>query len=332
MPTRLLREGILDSERVCSLTFPAEVFYRRLMSAVDDFGRFDGRTSVLRSRLYPLQTDKVREADIERWIAECVKSGLIALYSVSGKAYILFRNLGAPRAKASKYPDPPPAVAKLHLQTDENICEQTKASAPYLYSGADSDSDSELATAEPPPDSQDPVVDPPKKDKRPPRGRSDPNPHRESMDAFSARWKAKYGSVYPIDHGKHGAFLKWMLEQVAGDPVRLAAVFDRFLADDHSFYAADSRHDFAKLRQHFPRWFVEGTPNANRNAAGGGRDHFRSDADTSAGKYTRESYDRRAAERAAAAGKPAAVDPPDGPRPAEPSPGESGEPEHQIPF
>src|SRR5690348_16892457 len=106
MPARLLREGILDSDAVNSLTAMEEVFYRRLMSVVDDFGRFDGRESVLRSRLYPLQVSSVREADISRWIAACEKAGLIALYVVDGKQYILFHKLGAPRAKTSKYPAP----------------------------------------------------------------------------------------------------------------------------------------------------------------------------------------------------------------------------------
>lgn len=154
MPMRLLRDGILDSERVCSLSYPAEVFYRRLMSAVDDFGRFDGRATVLRSRLYPLQIDKVREADISRWIAECEKAGLIALYSVSGKQYILFHNLGSPRAKESKYPAPPQDKATqkapesicehlkasesicAHVKADESRCEQTLSDAPYSYSSA----------------------------------------------------------------------------------------------------------------------------------------------------------------------------------------------------
>ena len=162
MPTRLLREGILDSDSVCSLSFPAEVFYRRLMSVVDDFGRFDGRPAVLKSRLYPLQGDKVREADIPRWIAECEKAGLIVLYTVAAKPYILFRKLGVPRAKDSKWPSPPEGLEKLDtsggevpgesLFTDENICAQTQtdenrrtqtlADAPYSDSGSDTSSDS----------------------------------------------------------------------------------------------------------------------------------------------------------------------------------------------
>ena len=104
MPSRLLREGILDSEAVNRLAAPEEVFYRRLMSVVDDFGRFDGRPQVLRSRLYPLRIDAVREADITRWIAACEKAGLIALYHHDGKPYILFGKLGSPRNAKSKYP------------------------------------------------------------------------------------------------------------------------------------------------------------------------------------------------------------------------------------
>lgn len=142
MPSRLLREGILDSEAVNSLTPPEEVFYRRLMSVVDDFGRFDGRPSVLRSRLYPLKIDDVREADISRWIAAAVKAGLIALYSHDSKPYILFGKLGSPRNAKSKFPDPPPDVQRaienscFQLKTDANDCTQLKTSVPGSGSGS----------------------------------------------------------------------------------------------------------------------------------------------------------------------------------------------------
>ena len=36
MPTRILRDGILTSERVNLLDWEAEVFYRRLLSVGDD--------------------------------------------------------------------------------------------------------------------------------------------------------------------------------------------------------------------------------------------------------------------------------------------------------
>jgi hypothetical protein len=118
------------------------VFYRRLMSVVDDFGRFDGRATVLRCRLYPLKIDTIREADITRWLAECEKAGLIALYEVDSKPYILFHKLGPARAKESKFPAPPKAAVSvcLQTQTDESRRLQTRADVPYSVSGSDSGS------------------------------------------------------------------------------------------------------------------------------------------------------------------------------------------------
>lgn len=106
MPSRILREGILTSDRVNALSPPAEVFYRRLMSVVDDYGRFDGRPGLLRVSCFPLRVDTVREADISRWIAECVKAGVIALYAVDGKAYLEMQDFKQQVRAKSKYPSP----------------------------------------------------------------------------------------------------------------------------------------------------------------------------------------------------------------------------------
>lgn len=106
MPSRILREGILTSDRIDSLSPPAEVFYRRLMSVVDDYGRFDGRPGLLRVSCFPLRVDTVREADISRWIAECVKAGVIALYAVDGKRYLEMQDFKQQVRAKSKYPPP----------------------------------------------------------------------------------------------------------------------------------------------------------------------------------------------------------------------------------
>ena len=154
MPSRLLREGILDSTAVNELSFPAEVFYRRLMSVVDDYGRFDGRPAILRGRLFALKIDSVREADITRWIAECVKAGLLALYTVDAKPYILFTKLGSPRAKESKYPPPPSEPDPqpdqhtsvngcAQMKTDANGCAQPQTDAPGSGSGSGSGTSSD---------------------------------------------------------------------------------------------------------------------------------------------------------------------------------------------
>ena len=48
MPNRILREGILTSERIERLDWAEEVFYRRVMSVVDDYGRYYARPALLR--------------------------------------------------------------------------------------------------------------------------------------------------------------------------------------------------------------------------------------------------------------------------------------------
>lgn len=129
MPQRIVRDSILTSERVDQLDHSAEVFYRRLMSVVDDFGRYDARPSILRAACYPLRIDKVREADISRWIAACVKAGLIVLYEVAGKPYLELLNLqDRRRAKHSKYP-PPPADSRQHMPAYDSTCQHMRPEA-----------------------------------------------------------------------------------------------------------------------------------------------------------------------------------------------------------
>lgn len=120
MPTRLLREGILTSDRVDQLDYPAEVFYRRLMGKVDDHGLYDARLSVLRSSLYPLRVDRVREADISRWIAACVKAGLIVLYEAGVKPYLKMLDTKWAARSEAKHPLPPANSCK-QLQTDVSL-------------------------------------------------------------------------------------------------------------------------------------------------------------------------------------------------------------------
>ncbi|HZQ47938.1 MAG TPA: hypothetical protein VFC07_13050 [Verrucomicrobiae bacterium] len=92
MPTRVIREGILDSERVNQLTPLAELFYRRLMNVVDDFGRFSASPALLRSHCYPLRTDRIHEQEIAEWLTECESAGLLTFYTVAGKRYLEYMN------------------------------------------------------------------------------------------------------------------------------------------------------------------------------------------------------------------------------------------------
>ncbi len=107
MPNRIVREGILTSERINALSPNAELFYRRLMSVVDDFGRFSANPTLLRATCYPLKLDSVKEDSIKKHLTECADAGLIVLYTVEAKMFLELQDFRQQmRAKESKYPPP----------------------------------------------------------------------------------------------------------------------------------------------------------------------------------------------------------------------------------
>lgn len=108
MPNRILREGILTSDRVERLNWAEEVFYRRVMSVVDDFGRYYARPALLRAACYPLLLSKVSDADIQKWLDACVLVHLLSVYQIGDKAYLQMHDFRQQmRAKESKFPQLP---------------------------------------------------------------------------------------------------------------------------------------------------------------------------------------------------------------------------------
>lgn len=120
MPTRLIRDGILTSFQVNRLSQGAELFYRRLMSVVDDYGRMEAHPAILLAKCYPLQSGRVTIQDVEKWLSECgelpsddggLRSSdgdplpLVSQYEVKRKKYIQINNF-CQRERSEKYPRP----------------------------------------------------------------------------------------------------------------------------------------------------------------------------------------------------------------------------------
>lgn len=137
MPDRILRAGILTSDKVNQISFGAEVFYRRLMSVVDDYGRYDGRMAILRAMLYPLKMERAPESEVVKWLGECSKSGLIVVYQSGGKTFIEICNFNQRlRAKTSKWPQP----ADIRQSYDGHLL----SNAPYSDTEAEAETDTEI--------------------------------------------------------------------------------------------------------------------------------------------------------------------------------------------
>jgi len=99
----------LTSYRINKLGGEAELFYRRLISAVDDFGRYLGSPTALRVATFPLKISQFTDEQVAVWIADCERAELVETYSVEGVEYIEIKEFGQRLREGakSKYPAPP---------------------------------------------------------------------------------------------------------------------------------------------------------------------------------------------------------------------------------
>lgn len=104
--SRMIREGFLDSEKVAALSWRTECFFHRLLLVADDYGLFDARPTVLRTRLFPLHLDKVSNQDIQDCLHETEAAGLVRAYCVGDKDYVQIINFGQRRQSKPKFPLP----------------------------------------------------------------------------------------------------------------------------------------------------------------------------------------------------------------------------------
>lgn len=130
MPNRVIREGILESRAVNSLSEGAELFYRHLMSVVDDYGRIEYDPDVLLIRCFPrrLATWTVKRlTDACQETVTCLTDDgqpLVVCYRdpASGKRYLQINNFNQRlRLMKAKCPDPGGKMAVTCLTDDGHM-------------------------------------------------------------------------------------------------------------------------------------------------------------------------------------------------------------------
>lgn len=109
MPNRIIRDGILESEKFDNVAPLSQLFYRCLMSVVDDFGRYSADIPVLLSRCFPRRPSWADEGLVTLALSECSQAGLLILYVVDGRNYLEMLAFGQRlrENQRSKFPDPP---------------------------------------------------------------------------------------------------------------------------------------------------------------------------------------------------------------------------------
>jgi hypothetical protein len=142
MPNRYIRASAIESESVNALTPAGEVFFRRLLNRVDDFGRFHGNAALLRASLFPLQLDRVTEAEVLACVKQCEQHGLLFTYEDGGKQYVVINKWEQGRANSSTYPQPDANTLK-RMKTFVFKRVRMKTKTPDSDSDSDSDTDSD---------------------------------------------------------------------------------------------------------------------------------------------------------------------------------------------
>jgi hypothetical protein len=108
IPDRIIKESCCISETLQKLTDFEERFWWRLTVNCDDYGRFDARPAVLKSRLFPLADSKTLK-DMMKALKSLASVGLIEIYEVDGKSFlqvVKWEKHQRIRAKRSKFPSP----------------------------------------------------------------------------------------------------------------------------------------------------------------------------------------------------------------------------------
>lgn len=110
MPQRFLRPGLTSSRSFNSVDFFSQTLFVRLITLVDDYGRYDAHTKLLCSHAFPLS-----EITCEQMLSACEQlqqAGLVFFFRKNGKEYL----------QLSKWIEKPRSASKYEAFTDD--CEQ----------------------------------------------------------------------------------------------------------------------------------------------------------------------------------------------------------------
>lgn len=138
MPNRIIKESICTSDSVDALTWFEEVLFYRLIVNCDDYGRFDGRPSIIKNRLFPLKENLTVKA-VSAAINKLASVGLVILYEFEGKPYLYLPTWNCHqnvRAKRSKYPAPNDGqkLDAISMNASASKCEHVYADVPVIQS------------------------------------------------------------------------------------------------------------------------------------------------------------------------------------------------------
>jgi hypothetical protein len=128
MPQRLLRPGIRQSKRWSRVGYLEQTLYIRLLTLVDDYGRYEADPELIRSEAFPYgdpSGNAIPVPTIDSGLLSLVRNDLIFLYETDAKRYLQLTRWKERVRSDSKFPDPSNCV----LLTFDSNCRQMIASS-----------------------------------------------------------------------------------------------------------------------------------------------------------------------------------------------------------
>ncbi len=110
MPQRILRPGLTTSKRFNRCSWPAQSLYARLLTLVDDYGRFEADPQLVDSYAFPFggpDGQMLTSADICEQMRALADKKLLVLYEIDGKQYLQLTAWKERIRSESKCPAPP---------------------------------------------------------------------------------------------------------------------------------------------------------------------------------------------------------------------------------
>ena len=133
MPSRVIRGEIITSKSLSRVSELAELVFYKLLSTVDDYGRYDGDAEILAAHLYPRRravTTEMMESRLQELVsADGPGQGPIRFYWSRGKRYLHLPRWEKHRGKSrrgsqSRWPEPP--------KTDDSEAETQSTASPEI--------------------------------------------------------------------------------------------------------------------------------------------------------------------------------------------------------
>ena len=211
MPNRIIREGILDSREINALPEAAEILYRRLMSIVDDYGRYEADPELIRARCFARQLDRWPLSRVSQALSDVSQSpALISIYEVGGKMYLQINKFQQRTRSESKCPSPNDGQMTVNWQTHDG----SRATSPTTHTSPNTDNVSENENA-----------------------RDNFLPARKVVESVrlsdASQRFAEFWGLYPLKTGEDLACQIWLSLVSLANEAAVFACLNRYLASDH---------------------------------------------------------------------------------------------------